>query len=284
MLILYRHKSHLKISSANGRLDSLEGKQISSTEKQKRYIYTTDSLEFKSRKLSTKGAHKILENGTSHEWYIQQVSKPLLIKMEFIGKDTLKITDGNVYIIDTLSQYLDISTLQVLFATHNFQVSQRQMNGQTILRFDFPEILLPDSSSAYNKGYIVYQLKTKSNLPIGTKIENTAYIYFDSNAAVVTNTVVNERVENTVGIEKVENQLATIQLYPNPANTELNVWFRSASVKEFYVADMTGKRLAHYKVNSALAKIDLSRFASGSYLLIVNDKGKWYSSKVFVKQ
>lgn len=95
MLILYRHKSHLKISSANGRLDSLEGKQISSTEKQKRYIYTTDSLEFKSRKLSTKGAHKILENGTSHEWYIQQVSKPLLIKMEFIGKDTLKITDGS---------------------------------------------------------------------------------------------------------------------------------------------------------------------------------------------
>lgn len=77
------------------RLDSLEGKQISSTEKQKRYIYTTDSLEFKSRKLSTKGAYKILENGNSHEWYIQQVSKPLLIKMEFIGKDTLKITNGS---------------------------------------------------------------------------------------------------------------------------------------------------------------------------------------------
>lgn len=202
------------------------------------------------------------------------------IEFENMGNDTA----FNVYIIDTLSPYLDISTLQVLFATHNFQVSQRQMNGQTILRFDFPEILLPDSSSAYNKGHIVYQLKTKNNLPIGTKVENTAYIYFDSNAAVVTNTVVNERVDNTVGIEKVENQRATIQLYPNPANTELNVWFQSASIKEFYVADMTGKRLAHYKVNSALAKIDLSRFASGSYLLIVNDKGKWYSSKVFVKQ
>ncbi|OJU74730.1 MAG: hypothetical protein BGO09_08230 [Bacteroidetes bacterium 47-18] len=204
------------------------------------------------------------------------------IEFENLGNDTA----FNVYIVDTLSQYLDISTLQVLFATHDFQVNQRHFNGQTVLRFDFPDILLPDSSSEYNKGHIIYRIRTKDNLPIGTRIENTAYICFDSNAAVVTNTVVNERVSNTVGIPGAAGMelSKTIQLYPNPAHTELNVWFQTASVKEFYVADMTGKALAHYKVNSPLVKVDLSRFARGSYVLIVYDKGKLYSTKVFVKQ
>jgi len=76
------------------RLDSLADKKISDSEKQKRYIYTTDSLTFKSIKITTKGIYKIREDGTSHEWYIPEAPMPLLIQMEFIGKDTLKITDG----------------------------------------------------------------------------------------------------------------------------------------------------------------------------------------------
>lgn len=76
------------------RLDSLADKKISDAEKQKRYVYTTDSLIFKSIKINTQGIYKIREDGTSHEWYIPQTPKPLLIQMEFIGKDTLKITDG----------------------------------------------------------------------------------------------------------------------------------------------------------------------------------------------
>lgn len=76
------------------RLDAIADKEISASEKQKRYIYTTDTLTFKSIKINTKGLYKIREDGTSHEWYIAEAPKPLLIVMEFIGTDTLKISDG----------------------------------------------------------------------------------------------------------------------------------------------------------------------------------------------
>jgi len=76
------------------RLFALEDKEISDAERQKRYSYTADSLTFKSIKINTTGIYKIREDSTSHEWYIPQAPKPILILMEFIGKDTLKITDG----------------------------------------------------------------------------------------------------------------------------------------------------------------------------------------------
>lgn len=204
------------------------------------------------------------------------------VEFENLGNDTA----FNVYIVDTLSQHLDLSTLQVLFATYDFQLSQRNINGRTILRFDFADIMLPDSSSVHNKGHIVYSIRTRNDLPVGTKVENTAYIYFDANAAVATNTVINERVSNTVGIRRsgASKLTGSVGLYPNPAHTELNVVFRTNSVKEFYIADMTGKALAHYKVNGPLVKVDISRFARGSYMLLVKDEGLLHTSGIFVKQ
>jgi hypothetical protein len=50
----------------------------------------------------------------------------------------------------------------------------------------------------------VYSIKLLNNLPIGTQIKNTAYIYFDFNEAVITNTTVNTLSVN-VGVEELNN-------------------------------------------------------------------------------
>jgi hypothetical protein len=62
-----------------------------------------------------------------------------------------------------------------------------------IVKFNFPNINLPDSLSdeAGSKGFVRFKVKLKDNLPLGTTIENTAYIYFDFNAPIITNTTVN---------------------------------------------------------------------------------------------
>jgi hypothetical protein len=76
------------------RLDSIGYKQISPSERQKRYIYTADTLVFKSPKINTAGPYVILADSSSHEWYIPEVPKPLLTNFKFIDNDTLMISDG----------------------------------------------------------------------------------------------------------------------------------------------------------------------------------------------
>ena len=53
--------------------------------------------------------------------------------------------------------------------------------------------MLPDSNvnEPASHGFIKYSIKKYNTVGIGSVIKNTAYIYFDFNAPVVTNTVVN---------------------------------------------------------------------------------------------
>jgi uncharacterized repeat protein (TIGR01451 family) len=96
----------------------------------------------------------------------------------------------NVYITDTLSNKLDISTFTLLSYSH-FPFIQLNSNG--ILIFNFPNINLPDSNSnePESHGYVEFKIRAKDSLTVGSTIENTANIYFDYNAPVITNTVSN---------------------------------------------------------------------------------------------
>lgn len=107
-----------------------------------------------------------------------------LIRCQNTGTDTA----FNIYIRDTLDPNLDINTLQVIDASHSYQVS---VSGPGYVQFTFPNILLVDSTTnePESHGYIEYTIQPLPNLPIGTQIDNTAHIYFDFNAPVVTNTV-----------------------------------------------------------------------------------------------
>lgn len=99
----------------------------------------------------------------------------------------------HVYLMDTLDSNLDESTIQLLTYSHD---NYTQVLPGGIVKFNFPNINLPDSTSnePQSHGYVRYKIKLKDNLPIGTVIENTAHIYFDFNPAIVTNTTVNTLV------------------------------------------------------------------------------------------
>jgi hypothetical protein len=64
---------------------------------------------------------------------------------------------------------------------------------------------------------VQYKVKVKDNATVGTVINNTAFIYFDFNAPVVTNTTTNTLTLPN-GITTIANSTATMQLYPNPAS------------------------------------------------------------------
>lgn len=96
----------------------------------------------------------------------------------------------HVYIDDSLDTHLDESTFQLLAYSHP---NVTQLLPGRIVKFNFPNIYLPDSNvnEPLSHGYVQYRIKAKDNLPGGTRIRNKAYIYFDFNDPVETNTTDN---------------------------------------------------------------------------------------------
>lgn len=96
----------------------------------------------------------------------------------------------NVYVIDSLSEHLDWSSVQILSESHPMKLIQYDENK---LKFQFSNINLPDSNAnePESHGSFMYRVKLKDNLPVGTAIENTAHIFFDYNEPIVTNTTIN---------------------------------------------------------------------------------------------
>ncbi len=97
-----------------------------------------------------------------------------------------------VVVVDTLSPYLDISTLQVGAVSHNYRFSVSGQ-GQPVLTWIFNNIMLPDSNAnePASHGFINFSIKPRTDLPEKTAIENWADIYFDYNSPVRTDTTLN---------------------------------------------------------------------------------------------
>ncbi len=135
------------------------------------------------------------------------------IRFQNTGNDTA----FNVYIRDTLDNKVDWSTMQILTASHSYQMT---MNDGNKCLFSLRNINLVDSTTnePSSHGYIVYKVKPKPTVALGDIIKNTAAIYFDYNLPVLTNTetttVVNEvlplRLLSFTAKKKKQNQPAKL--------------------------------------------------------------------------
>lgn len=169
----------------------------------------------------------------------------------------------NIYIQDTLSSNLDWSTFELLSASHPMFVNHL---GNGILRFEFDNIWLVDSSVSQelSQGYLTYRITENTNcFTVGSEIENTAYIYFDWNNPIITNTTYNINVE-TIGLSALDNNL--LQVFPNPSSGILNVKSKE-NIESIEIFDLYGKSLIQLNDASIDTQVDLSGFASGNYIL-----------------
>jgi hypothetical protein len=102
----------------------------------------------------------------------------------------------HITVVDTLSEALDLSTLQLTSASASVVLIQA---GDNVVKFRFNDINLPDSTTDLegSNGFVSFNILPKDDLPAGTQIQNTANIYFDYNPAVVTNTTINTIEDST---------------------------------------------------------------------------------------
>ncbi len=142
--------------------------------------------------------------GKTANGYITKADKDLSYLVRF--QNTGNAPAVNVIVQDTISGNLDITTLKVIAFSHPYQIEV--INNQ-LVKFKCLNIMLPDSGADYagSQGFIAYTIQQKNTIAIGDKINNTAYIYFDNNAPIVTNATANTIYEPLVllGVNTTRN-------------------------------------------------------------------------------
>ncbi len=186
-----------------------------------------------------------------------------LIKYTIRFQNTGTAPAQDVFILDTLSSLLDWSSFNLVQSSHQVNVIN---DNQGHIKFDFPQIWLPDSTTdePASHGYVIYSIKENVNVPINNPIRNTAYIYFDQNPAIITNTT--ENINVTLGITQQEQ--TRLIVYPNPSTGLVNIE-SDDQLEQVNIFDLSGKLILTRQPDSKQFQINLSDVTPGYYMIQV---------------
>lgn len=206
-------------------------------------------------------AKEVSPQGIGAQGYVpQNTNFQYTIHFQNTGTDTAY----NISIVDTIDVDLDFNSLVITGSSHPMTID---VIDNHILKFNFYNIMLPDSGADLigSEGYVTYKVKAKPNAVAGTEWKNTAYIYFDFNEAIITNTTLNT-LDMTTGVEA--NSFASMQLSPNPANDQLTVNFEKPFAGNLVITDIAGRVVKQIPVNNAVkVNINTLDLSNGLYQL-----------------
>ena len=186
----------------------------------------------------------------------------------------------NVYIIDTLDVNIIPESIEIIGRSHTMTPAWL---APGVMKFSFNNINLADSFSnePASHGFVTFKAKLENNLNLGTVIENTAYIYFDFNAPIVTNTAIN--TIDLLTSTSVQTVNANVSVYPNPAKEELFISInnlKSNAISFLEIYNIAGQKVLDQSILQNNTKLDLSGLSKGLYLLKTNVEGTVSTVKI----
>ena len=175
----------------------------------------------------------------------------------------------NVVVRDTISTNLDLFTFRFIGSKHPVSYSIDAVSREVVFRFSGIQLLPSVDSLEGSQGYFTYEIKELPNLSLNSEIKNTAYIYFDFNPAIITNTTLN--INGDVGLSTQTKGL--IELYPNPSNGIIQI--TGVEHGQLRMLSLTGQ-LVYEKTYEKGEMIDLSSLNAGMYFLqMYTEKGEF---------
>ncbi len=196
------------------------------------------------------------------------------IRFQNTGNDTA----FTVIVLDTLDAGLDLSTFTLIGASHPVDVTMRP-NREVSFRFD--NILLPDSivDEPGSHGYVLYRIKGNGTNPDPTSVFNTAYIYFDLNLPVITNTTLTTFSDNFLGIADASGEEQLFSLFPNPMSNGAMLKYEGKSTTAISVElmDLSGRIVKPSQImqNNTLL-ITNKGLSPGTYLVKIKSNSVSY--------
>jgi hypothetical protein len=176
-------------------------------------------------------------------------------------------------VTDSIHPLLDLSSFELKSTSHPVVVNIQDRQ----IWFRFYNILLPDSNvnEPLSHGYIRYRIRPLSNSPVGSIISNTAYIYFDFNQPIITNTTFNEVV---LPSSLQETNSTNFSVFPNPATDGVLNIASAENFESVAVFDVMGRLVfQQYAGGKNLLLLDLRQFKSGTYFLKASTLKNEYS-------
>ncbi|MDV7697836.1 T9SS type A sorting domain-containing protein [Chryseobacterium soli] len=194
-----------------------------------------------------------------------------LIRFENTGSANAQ----NIVVKDVIdAAKFDVATLRPLDASHNFVT---RVTNNNVVEFIFENIQLP-FDDAHNDGYISFKIKTKSILTPGDSFSNTANIYFDYNAPIITNTYTTT-VRGVLATSETKTNKDQLSVYPNPVQEVLYIKSKDA-VTRAEIYDATGRIIKTSAVKDNA--LSVSELAKGNYIIKLFTKDQATAQK-FIK-
>ncbi|MFP4846511.1 T9SS type A sorting domain-containing protein [Winogradskyella sp. PE311] len=186
----------------------------------------------------------------------------------------------NVRIEDMLDNQLDETTFQMLRSSHDYVV-MRTVNS---LEWTFNNINLPaeqDDAEGSN-GFVHFKIKPKFGYSLGDVIPNTASIYFDFNAPIITNTFTTTFVQ-TLSVGSFDN--IKFNMYPNPAKDNVTIILNNSLTEDLnlIIYDIQGKQIGVTKpIKTTSTVLDVSELSTGLYFVKLSDASNTIIEKLII--
>jgi len=190
--------------------------------------------------------------------------------------------------LDTLSEFLDISTVRPGASSHPYQFDI-STGGE--LNFTFNNIMLPDSfiNEAASNGFVKFKVSQKLNLDLETQILNKAAIYFDFNSPIITNETLHTIGEDFVIVSiysPSENPLAKVKAHPNPFSEFVNFEIEGLEIQNgiFKLYDAMGRIIRKQKFNNNTFTFQKKDLQAGIYFFTIEENGQLISNGKLIAQ
>ncbi len=196
------------------------------------------------------------------------------------GIDTVR----RVVIRDTLSPYLDFSTLRLETSSHPYKFD---FTGTGILKITFDNIeLLPDGSAngTSNWGYITFKISQKPNNTTNTLITNRAAIFFNYAAPVMTNEirhVIGQFPDFiTVDVDQPVVPGLKIKVSPNPFEEVAKIEVEGHTFNELTlrIFDSVGRQVSVQKFSGNHIMYYRNQMIAGLYFFRLESEGQLLGS------
>jgi hypothetical protein len=201
--------------------------------------------------------------------YILNEELEYLIRFENVGNDSAI----NIKVIDTISGNLDLSTLEILSASHVYRYT---LNSVTrVLTVYFDNIYLPDNKTNEPEahGFFKFRIMPVAGLGEFTLVKNDAQIYFDFNSPILTNVVSSIFVSDLSVLKSIHLETdRAISAFPNPTNNI--IYFRDGSKQNVnfsgFIYGSLGQVLMGF---NNVDNVNLSSYESGIYFIKITEYG-----------
>jgi len=194
-----------------------------------------------------------------------------LIEFQNLGNDTA----FKVVVEDTINpDYFDIQGIEMLTSSDPYEMTIDSVHN--LVRWTFNDIHLVDSTTnePESHGNFSFKIPLKSDFGLDDVAENTAYIYFDFNSAIVTNTAFNF-YKNSISIDDL-NKKIFLEVYQKQEELFISVSSDFSKEEEVLIVDLKGRELYSNSINFLQGvsnfSIPIGNFSDGIYLIRVGNK------------